>query len=319
MILENGRKVIEKEAQAVADLAERLDESFTLAVRAILECRGKVIVTGMGKSGLVGKKVAATFSSIGIPAFFLHPAEAVHGDLGLVRTDDILIAISKSGATEELYTILPTIKRLEVKIILLTGQMASPLASKCDIVLDCSVKSEACPNNLVPTSSTTAALVMGDALAIALLEERNFSADDFAHLHPGGSLGRRLLMRVEDLMHTNSEIPVVKPETPMLDAILEITGKRLGTVLVADADDMLVGIFTDGDLRRLVQKDKGFHDRAVSEVMVKKPKTIKRGALVDEALALMEKYSITVLPVVNRGGHPIGIIHLHDILKSKLV
>ena len=319
MILDKGRDVIKKEAAAIAELAERLDENFTKAVELILECRGRVIVTGMGKSGLIGKKVAATFASIGIPAFFLHPAEAVHGDLGLVRSEDILIAISKSGATEELNTILPTIKRLDVKIILLTGQMASPLASKCDIALDCSVRAEACPNNLVPTSSTTAALVMGDALAIALLEKRNFTAEDFAHLHPGGSLGRRLLMRVEELMHTNSEIPLVKPGASVPEAILEITGKRLGTVLVANDDDTLAGIFTDGDLRRLVQSDKDFHKRSVGDVMVKNPKTIKRGALLDEALAVMEKHSITVLAVVNRENQPIGIIHLHDILKSKLV
>ena len=319
MILDKGRDVIKKEAAAIAELAERLDENFTKAVELILECRGRVIVTGMGKSGLIGKKVAATFASIGIPAFFLHPAEAVHGDLGLVRSEDILIAISKSGATEELNTILPTIKRLDVKIILLTGQMASPLASKCDIALDCSVRAEACPNNLVPTSSTTAALVMGDALAIALLEKRNFTAEDFAHLHPGGSLGRRLLMRVEELMHTNSEIPLVKPGASVPEAILEITGKRLGTVLVANDDDTLAGIFTDGDLRRLVQSDKDFYKRSVGDVMVKNPKTIKRGALLDEALAVMEKHSITVLAVVNRENQPIGIIHLHDILKSKLV
>ncbi|HDL03689.1 MAG TPA: KpsF/GutQ family sugar-phosphate isomerase [candidate division Zixibacteria bacterium] len=319
MILDKGRDVIKKEAAAIAELAERLDENFTKAVELILECRGRVIVTGMGKSGLIGKKVAATFASIGIPAFFLHPAEAVHGDLGLVRSEDILIAISKSGATEELNTILPTIKRLDVKIILLTGQMASPLASKCNIALDCSVRAEACPNNLVPTSSTTAALVMGDALAIALLEKRNFTAEDFAHLHPGGSLGRRLLMRVEELMHTNSEIPLVKPGASVPEAILEITGKRLGTVLVANDDDTLAGIFTDGDLRRLVQSDKDFHKRSVGDVMVKNPKTIKRGALLDEALAVMEKHSITVLAVVNRENQPIGIIHLHDILKSKLV
>ncbi len=196
MILDNGREVIRKEAQAIAELAERLDENFTRAVETILECKGRVIVTGMGKSGLVGKKVAATFTSIGISAFFLHPAEGVHGDLGLVRSDDILIAISKSGATEELYQILPAVKRLGVKIILLTGQLDSPLSAKCDIILDCTVKAEACPNNLVPTSSATAALVMGDALAIALLRERDFSPEDFAYLHPGGSMGRRLLMKV---------------------------------------------------------------------------------------------------------------------------
>jgi len=319
MIIENGREVIKKEAQAIAEMAARLDGNFEKAVRLILDCEGRVIVTGMGKSGLVGKKVAATFTSTGISAFFLHPAEAVHGDLGLVRTNDILIAISKSGATEELHQILPTVKRLGVKIILLSGQVDSPLTKKCDVVLDCTVSAEACPNNLIPTSSSTAALVMGDALAVALLAERDFSPEDFAYLHPGGLLGRRLLMRVEDLMHTGSEIPIVGPKTSMRDTILEITGKRLGATLVVDGDKVLVGIFTDGDLRRLVQKDKDFFVRTTGEVMIKNPKTIKRGAILDEALAVMERYSITVLPVVNRGGQPIGIIHLHDILKSKLV
>ena len=319
MILKNAREVIEKEAEAIRGLAARLDENFTAAVRLILECKGRVIVTGMGKSGLVGKKVAATFSSTGISAFFLHPAEGVHGDIGLVRSDDILIAITKSGATEELYQILPAVKRLGVKTILMTGQVDSPLASKCDIVLDCSVEGEACPNNLVPTSSTTAAMVMGDALAVALLKERNFSAEDFAYLHPGGSLGRRLLMHVEELMHVNSEIPIVKPETNMRDTILEITGKRLGAALVIDDDDVLVGIFTDGDLRRLAQEDDAFFSRTTGAVMIKNPKTIRPDAILDEALATMEKFSITVLPVVNEKNQPVGIIHLHDILKSKLV
>jgi arabinose-5-phosphate isomerase len=319
LILDNGRQVIRQEAEAVAELADRLDENFAKAVRLILECKGRLIVTGMGKSGLVGKKVAATFSSTGISAFFLHPAEGVHGDLGLVQRDDVLIAISKSGATEELHQILPTVKRMGVKIILMTGQVSSPLASKCDIVLDCSVKAEACPNNLVPTSSTTVALVMGDALAIALLKERNFSLEDFAYLHPGGLLGRRLLMRVEELMHVNSEIPSVRPETIVKDAILEMTGKRLGSTLVVNDDDVLVGIFTDGDLRRLAQKDKNFFTLTTEEAMIRNPKSIHSEAILDEALATMEKYSITVLPVVNEKNQPVGIIHLHDILKSKLV
>ncbi len=319
MILENGREVIRKEAAAVAELADRLDDNFVSAVEAILNCKGRVIVTGMGKSGLVGKKVAATFTSTGISAFFLHPAEGVHGDLGLVRSDDILIAITKSGATEELYQILPAVKRLGVKIILMTGQLDSPLTAKCDIVLDCSVKSEACPNNLVPTSSATAALVMGDALAIVLLKERNFSAEDFAYLHPGGSLGRRLLMKVEELMHVNSEIPIVRPEATVKDAIFEITGKRLGTTLVVDSANKLVGIFTDGDLRRLAEKDTDFFTKTAGEVMSRDPKTILPSAILDEALAIMEKYSIMALPVVAHDRQPVGIIHLHDILKSKLV
>lgn len=319
MVIEYGREVFKKESEAIAELAKRLDENFEKAVKLILKCRGRVIVTGMGKSGLVGKKVAATFSSTGIAAFFLHPAEGVHGDIGIVQKDDILIVISKSGATEELYQILPAVRRMGVKIILMTGQPDSPLAAKSDIVLDCSVKSEACPNNLIPTTSTTAALVMGDALAIALLKERNFTAEDFAYLHPGGSLGRRLLMRVEELMHINSEIPIVHPDTPIRELILEITGKRLGSALVVDGQNALVGIFTDGDLRRLVQNDEGFFTRTTREVMIKNPKSIDPDAILDKALAEMEKYSITVLPVVNKRNQPVGIIHLHDILKSKLV
>jgi len=319
MILENGREVIKREAEAIAEMAARLDDNFATAVKMILECRGRIIVTGIGKSGLVGKKVAATLSSTGISAFFLHPAEGVHGDIGLVQTDDIVIAISKSGATEELHQILPALKRLGVKIILLTGRIEAPLSHKCDVVLDCSVAAEACPNNLVPTSSTTAALVMGDALAIALLRERKFTPEDFAYLHPGGILGRRLLMHVEELMHTNAEIPLVKPETVMRETILEISGKRLGATLVVDDSHRLVGIFTDGDLRRLVQHDEDFLNRKTGEVMVKNPRSIRPEAILDEALARMEKHSITVLPVVNGKNQPVGIIHLHDILKSKLV
>lgn len=319
MILKNGKEVFQKEADAIARLAERLDENFTAAVKLILECSGRVIITGMGKSGLVGKKVAATLSSTGTASFFLHAAEGVHGDLGLVQKGDIVIAISKSGATDELYQILPTIKRLGVKIILMTAQVDSPLSAKCDIVLDCSVESEAGSDNLIPTSSSTAAMVMGDALAVALLKERNFSPEDFAYLHPGGSLGRRLLKRVEDLMHTNSEIPFVKPDTPMKDTIIEMTGKRLGAALVIDNDGLLVGIFTDGDLRRLAQKDKNFFNIQTDEAMIKNPRTIEPDAILDKALAVMEKFSITVLPVVEKNRLPVGIIHLHDILKSKLV
>ena len=319
MILKNGKEVFQKEAEAIARLADRLDENFTDAVKLILDSSGRVIITGMGKSGLVGKKVAATLSSTGTASFFLHAAEGVHGDLGLVRKGDIVIAITKSGATEELYQILPTIKRLGVKIILMTAQVDSPLAGKCDIVLDCSVVSEVGSDNLIPTSSSTAAMVMGDALAVALLKERNFSPEDFAFLHPGGSLGRRLLKRVEDLMHTNSEIPFVKPETPMKDTIVEMTSKRLGAALVIDDDNLLVGIFTDGDLRRLAQKDKDFFNIRTDEAMVKNPQTIEPDAILDKALAVMEKFSITVIPVVEKNRVPVGIIHLHDILKSKLV
>ncbi len=319
MILKNGKEVFQKEAESIGRLADRLDNNFVAAVQLILESSGRVILTGMGKSGLVGKKIAATLSSTGTASFFLHAAEGVHGDLGLVQKGDIVIAISKSGATDELYQILPTIKRLGVKIILMTAQVDSPLAGKCDIVLDCSVESEAGSDNLVPTSSSTAAMVMGDALAVALLKERNFSPEDFAFLHPGGSLGKRLLKRVEDMMHTNSEIPFVKANTPMKDTIVEMTGKRLGAALVIDNDGLLVGIFTDGDLRRLAQKDKNFFNIRTDEAMVKNPQTIEPDAILDKALAVMEKFSITVIPVVEKDRVPVGIIHLHDILKSKLV
>ncbi len=318
-ILENGIDVIRKEADAVAKLADRLDQNFTDAVKLILECKGRVIISGMGKSGLIGKKIAATLSSTGIASFFLHAAEGVHGDLGLVRSEDIMIFISKSGATDELQQILPVVKRMGAKIILLTAQVNSPLASKCDIVLDCSVPGEAGPNNLVPTSSSTAALVMGDALAMALLMERNFTTEDFAYFDPGGLLGKRLLMTVGELMHANADIQIVPEKLTLREAIIEITSKKLGAVLVVDTAGLLVGIFTDGDLRRLVQNDKEFYNRTIGEVMIQRPKTIDPEAILDKALAVMEKHSITVLPVVDRQKRPVGIIHLHDILKSKLV
>ncbi len=319
MILETGKEVIRKEAKELAGLAERLDESFVSAVNKILECKGRVIVTGMGKSGIIGKKIAAMLSSIGVASFFLHAAEGVHGDLGLVRDDDIMIAISKSGATDELYQILPAVKRLGVEIILLTGRPDSPLAAKCDIILDCSVESEACPNNLIPTTSSTAAMVMGDALAVALLKQRNFSPEDFAYLHPGGSLGRRLLLHVSDRMHVNSEIPIVKDDTKVREAIFEMTGKRLGCTLVVDKAGKLTGIFTDGDLRRLTQTEQDIFKFAMTDVMVKNPKSIDPDDILDKALSIMEKHSITVLPVIDKERQPVGIIHLHDILKSKLV
>lgn len=318
-ILENGKEVVRKEGEAVALLADRLDRSFVEAVNLILACKGRIIITGMGKSGLVGKKIAATLSSTGIASFFLHAAEGIHGDLGLVRSEDIVVAISKSGATEELNQILPAVKRMGSKIILLTAQMNAPLTTKCDLVLDCSVPSEAGPNNLVPTSSSTVALVMGDAIAMALLMERDFTPEDFAYLHPGGMLGKRLLMKVGDLMHVNSEIPIVQPETPIRNSIIEVTSKRLGAALVIDSHGKLIGVFTDGDLRRLVQQDARFYERLTGDVMTRDPKSITADAILDKALAIMEDFSITVLPVVDEQDCPVGIIHLHDILKSKLV
>ncbi len=319
MMKEIAREVIEKEAGAVAGLLDRLDDNFDKAVLAILETTGRVIVTGMGKSGLVGKKIAATFASTGTPAIFLHPAEAFHGDLGIVTSDDIVLAISKSGDTSELQQLIPAFKRLGITIILLTGQLDSSMAERSDIVVDCSVPSEACPNNLVPTSSSTAAMVMGDAMAIALFRMRGFSAEDFAQLHPGGSLGRRLLLRVSDIMHTGDKIPTVPESTTVLNTLMVMSRGRLGTAVVVDRDGRMAGIFTDGDLRRLSERGGQFLDRPISDVMSSNPRTIRPEAILDEVLALCEKYKITVLVAVDRDGRPAGIVHLHDVLQSKLM
>jgi arabinose-5-phosphate isomerase len=273
----------------------------------------------MGKSGIVAKKIAATFSSTGTPALFLHPAEAIHGDLGIVTARDTVVAVSKSGDTAELHQIMPAFKRLGLTIILLTGSVDSPMARWSDIVIDCSVPSEACPNNLVPTSSSTAAVVMGDALAIALFRKRGFSAEDFAKLHPGGALGRRLLLRVSDLMHTGDKIPVVAETTTVTDTLIVMSRGRLGTAVVIDAAGRLAGIFTDGDLRRLSERGERFLDLPISRVMSKNPRTISPDAMLDEVLAKCEQHKITVMIALDAGRRPVGIIHLHDVLQSKLV
>jgi arabinose-5-phosphate isomerase len=312
--IENGRTAILQESAAVAKLAARLDESFETAALLILSCTGRVVFTGIGKSGHVARKLASTFTSTGAPAFFLHPAEGAHGDLGALQDGDLVIAVSNSGSTSELETIFPTIKRLGLQSILLTGKLASPLAEFADIALDCSVEAEACPHNLAPTTSSTCAMVMGHALAIAALKARNFSSEEFARLHPGGSLGRRLLMRVRDRMHSGTAIPLVRPECKVRDAIFEITGKRLGCALVCDNELSLLGIFTDGDLRRLTLSNEDFLNCETRDGMTVSPKAIKSDALLDEALALMEKNSITVLPVLDSERRVCGILHLHDIL-----
>ena len=314
-----AKEVIELEAAAVAGLVDHLDDSFNKAVSLILDCGGRVIVTGMGKSGLIGRKIAATLNSTGIASFFLHPAEAMHGDLGLIRSEDILMAISKSGQLEEIETILAAARRLRVKIVALCGTVNSPLFQRADIALNCSVAAEACSNNLVPTSSTTAALVMGDALAVALLKARDFSPDDFAVLHPGGVLGRRLLKHVHEVHHTSDEIPLVSPKASVPDMIIEMTSKRLGCVLMTDDDGRVAGIFTDGDLRRLVQKSEDFYSLTASQLMLSSPKTLSQDAVLDAALAIMEKHSITQLATVDENDRLAGIIHLHDLLKTKLV
>ncbi len=314
--IESGRAAILQESEAVAKLAARIDKSFESAVQMILNCAGRVVFTGIGKSGHVARKLASTFTSTGAPAFFLHPAEGAHGDLGALRDGDLVVAISNSGSTSELETIFPSIHRLGLPSILLTGHLESPLAEQANIALDCSVESEACPHNLAPTTSSTCAMVMGHALAIAALKARNFSSEEFARLHPGGSLGRRLLMRVRDRMHTGDAIPLVGPECKVRDAIFEITGKRLGCALVCDTERSLLGIFTDGDLRRLTLKLENFLECETHEGMTKAPKAIHPEALLDEALSVMEKSSITVLPVVDSDRRICGILHLHDILSS---
>jgi len=319
MIIEKAKEVIRKEAEAILNLEKKINSEFQKAVEIILKCRGRVIVTGIGKSGIIGKKIAATLNSTGTAALFLHPVEGLHGDLGLVRRDDVVIAITKSGETEELQQLFPLFKRLGVPIISLTGSPSSQTAEKSDVVLDVSVDEEACPNNLVPTSSTTAALVMGDALAIALLEERHFSAEDFALLHPGGYLGRRLLLKVKDVMHTGASIPMVSEDANMKEVILEMTSKRFGATTVVNEKKELVGVFTDGDLRRLVERTEEIFRLKAREVMIRNPKTIEEEALAAKALNRMEFYNITCLIVPNGNKEPVGILHLHDLLKAGVV
>jgi arabinose-5-phosphate isomerase len=319
MIMEKAKEVIRKEAEAVALLEKKIDENFVRAVELILKCKGRVIVTGIGKSGIIGKKIAATLTSTGTAAFFLHPTEGLHGDLGMVQKNDVVIAITKSGGTDEVYQLIPLFKRLGVPIITFTGNLSSPVAEKSDVVIDVSVDGEACARNLIPTCSTTAALVMGDALAVALLEERHFSSEDFALLHPGGHLGRKLLLKVSDIMHTGDQIPIVTEETGMKQVILEMTSKRLGTTTVVDRKGRLVGVFTDGDLRRLVERTDDIFSLKAHQVMTKGPKTIDGDELAAKALNLMESYSITSLIIANGKGEPVGIVHLHDILKAGVV
>lgn len=314
-----GKEVIQAEATAIADLAGQLDDSFVAAVETIRSCTGRIIATGIGKSGLIARKIAATFNSTGVSSFYLHPAEALHGDLGLLKSDDILLAVSKSGRLGEIETILSAARRLQMKVITLCGTLESPLCQRADIVLDCSVTSEACPNNLVATSSSTAALVMGDALAIALLRTRDFSPSDFANLHPGGALGQRLLKHVSELHHSGDQIPLVTPDATMSEMIVAMTGKRLGCVFMKSKNGETAGIFTDGDLRRLLETRRDIFSLKAADVMIHQPKTVWEGALLDTALAVMERHAITQLPTVDRQNKLVGVIHLHDILRSKLV
>jgi arabinose-5-phosphate isomerase len=313
-----AERVLRLEAEAVLALIPRLDERFDRAVDLLFGCRGRVIVTGMGKSGLIGRKVAATLASTGTPAYYLHPAEGVHGDLGMVARGDVVLALSNSGETDELLAILPLLTRLGIPIVLLTGNATSTLARQSSVVLDVAVSEEACPMNLTPTSSTTAALAMGDALAMALLELRGLRPDDFAALHPGGILGWRTLVRVADLMHSGDEIPVVSTDVLMKDAIVEMTRKRLGITTVVDRAGRLVGVVTDGDLRRAHLRSEPIVDIRAGELATRSPKTVAASELAVKALEIMETFAITSLIIVDAEGRPVGVIHLHDILRAKI-
>ncbi len=320
--IDEGRRVLQVEASAISDLIARLDQRFAEAVTRCFSCAGHIVVIGMGKSGLIGKKIAATFASTGTPSFFLHPAEAIHGDLGMVAKDDVALLLSNSGETEELLRLLPSLKRLGLPLIAMTGNGKSTLAKLGDVSLDVSVKEEACPLGLAPTASTTAMLAMGDALAVALLQKRGFRSEDFASFHPGGHLGQRLLLRVADVMHTGASIPVVTEETPMSDVVIEMTEKKLGMTTVVNAQ-RFSGIITDGDLRRLIKNASAnlnaVFSRSASEVMNPSPKTIPAHTLAAEAIHIMESHSITVLVVTNAGGQLEGVVHLHDLLKKGVV
>ena len=314
-----AERVLRLEAEAILGLIPKLDERFDRAVELLRGCRGRVIVTGMGKSGLIGRKIAATLASTGTPAYFLHPAEGVHGDVGMVARGDVVLALSNSGETDEVLAILPPLKRLGVPIVLLTGNPSSTLARQAEVVIDVSAAEEACPMNLAPTSSTTAALAAGDALAMALLELRGLKPEGYAALHPRGTLGWRALFRVRDLMHTGDAVPVVLETTPLRDAIGEMTRKRLGMTTVVDGGSRLIGVITDGDLRRLHLREASISGLSAGAVATREPKTILADELAAKALEVMESWMITSLVIVDEVGRPSGIIHMHDILRAKIV
>jgi arabinose-5-phosphate isomerase len=320
VILEEAKRVIRIEAEALTALADSLNGEFERAVELIFTAQGRVVVTGMGKSGIICQKIAATMASTGTPAFFLHPAEGIHGDLGMIMRGDVVIAVSHSGETDEVLRILPTIKRLGTQLVAMSGNRNSTLAKAGDVFLDIAIKEEACPLGLAPTASTTATLAMGDALAVALLLKRGFRAEDFALFHPGGSLGKKLLLKVEDLMHKGNAIPLVTTDTLMREALFEITSKGLGIVGVTDEKGCLVGVITDGDLRRALEKGVDIINMEAGLLMVRNPKRIVSSELAAKALQRMELYSITSLFVFENdcGDKPVGIIHLHDLLKAGL-
>ena len=314
-----GLAVIETEAQAVFELTQRIDEHFEAACELLLACKGRVVVTGMGKSGHIGKKIAATFSSTGTPAFFMHPGEASHGDLGMITRQDLVLALSNSGHTHEIITLLPLLKRLEVPLIALSGNPESTLAKVADVNINLAIHHEACPLGLAPTTSTTVALVMGDALAIALLQARGFSAEDFARSHPGGSLGKKLLLRINDIWHHQGELPLVSEQATIREALLEVTAKKLGMTCVVNADGQLTGIYTDGDVRRTLTQACDLHTTPLKDVMTRHCHTITQGLLAAEALAIMQKYSITSLVVIDDSNRPLAVVHLHDLLRAGVI
>ncbi len=309
-------RTIAMERDAVNELIEHLDDSFDQACDLMLACRGRVVVTGMGKSGHIGTKIAATLASTGTPAMFVHPGEASHGDMGMITPDDVVLALSNSGNTAEVVTLLPLLKRMGTPLISMTGNPESTLSTAANVNLNVAVSEEACPLDLAPTSSTTASLVMGDALAIALLEAKGFSAEDFAFSHPGGALGRRLLLKVEDVMHTGQLIPKVTSGTKLSDALLEVTSKGLGMTTIIDEQQSLLGIFTDGDLRRTLDQNIDIHNTSINEVMTTNCKTATANMLAAEALAIMDNGKISVLAVIDDNNHPVGAVHLHDLLNA---
>ena len=319
-IIRSARTVIATEATAIAALEQRIGDDFAAACSLILACKGRVVVSGMGKSGHVARKIAATLASTGTPAFFVHPGEASHGDLGMILPQDVVLAISYSGETDELLFILPVIKRQGIPLIAITGRATSSLAREAEVHLDGSISSEACPLGLAPTTSTTVALVLGDALAIALLEARGFTADDFARSHPAGALGRRLLLHISDVMHSGDDVPRVSPDASLTAALVEMTRKHLGMTAVVDAEQRLLGVFTDGDLRRALDDDGvDLRGATVAELMTRGPKTIGPDKLAAEAAQLMEKYQIHALLVVDDAQRVVGALNIHDLLRARVV
>lgn len=320
-VIRQAKRVLRIEGEAIQNLSDKIDDNFTKAVDMLDQCRGKVIVIGIGKSGIVSQKIASTFACTGTPAFFLHPAEGIHGDIGMMSKGDVVLAISNSGESQEIIQLLPLIKRWGIKLIVITGKPSSVLARGGDVVLETGIKEEACPLGLVPTASTTATLALGDALALALLEKKGFKEDDFAMLHPGGALGRKLVLRVSDLMHKGDEIPLIQEDTLMKEGLLEMTSKRLGVAGICDKEGKLVGIITDGDLRRALEREDDLLNHQASEIMTGNPKTIVKDDLAAKALYEMEEGSITSLFILaeDAGGKPIGIIHMHDLLKAGVV